>query len=114
MNGPDIRRLSVYEIALRHYGVTDQISQTMEELAELMVVLSKMRRFPDYERVLLASEIADVEIMLEQMKIAFQIRVEVDSERIRKLDRLHARIIDDMVKSDPIRQTGATHGKSCL
>lgn len=58
----------------RYYGVDRQTNQLMEELAELIQAVSKWRREYLFKEVIwearnsLIEEIADVEIMIEQIK----------------------------------------------
>jgi hypothetical protein len=55
--------------ALQLWGATAQIMMTIEEMAELTQALSKLYREPNPATVKnMLEEIADVEIMLEQMK----------------------------------------------
>jgi hypothetical protein len=64
----DLREL--YQIALGLWGGPAQVFMCIEEMAELMKELSKDTRGKgSKERI--AEEIADVEIMLEQMKILY-------------------------------------------
>lgn len=61
---------NVYQEALEAWGLESQVRQTIEELAELMLALCKKLRGSDnIEQI--AEEIADVEIMLEDLASAF-------------------------------------------
>ena len=89
----------IHRIA-NYYGADSQLDQTIEELAELTVAIRKFKRnrgnnITDKVSLLynLAGEIADVEIMLEQLKILLPF-VEEDVEKIKveKLDRQIKRI----------------------
>lgn len=51
-----------------HYGLDSQLSILQEECAELIQAVSKFRRVYDGSLSLLMEEMADVEIMLEQIK----------------------------------------------
>ena len=90
----------IHRIA-HYYGADSQLDQTIEEVAELTVAIRKFKRnkgnnMNDKVSLLydLAEEIADVEIMLEQLKILLPF-VEEDVEKIKveKLDRQIKRII---------------------
>lgn len=64
--------------AVRHYGGSHQIDVAIEELAELVQALVKAKRYAedkDFERFRanVIEEIADVEIMLAQLRIIFDI-----------------------------------------
>lgn len=58
------------EKILRHYGAEKQRKVLAEECAELIQAIMKLERKPDQEAwAHFIEEMADVEIMLEQMKI---------------------------------------------
>jgi len=69
--------LKTLQEALVHYGVNVQTDATIEECAELIVALNKhVKRAPKVGLETLNNvidEMADVEIMLAQMRIAFEI-----------------------------------------
>lgn len=77
----------VLQRALDTYGSTLQIVVMMEEMSELQKELCKyLRGRGSFEHI--AEEIADVEIMLEQMKMLFCCADDVRNERRRKVERL--------------------------
>lgn len=80
-----------YVEAVRAYGKQSQLVMAMEEMSELTKELSKNLRGADNSKAL-AEEIADVEIMLEQLKVIFRNRALVDRIRANKLVRLSDRI----------------------
>lgn len=53
---------------LQHYGLNNQLWQTVEELSELIQAIVKHDRYGTIDGVL--EELADVEIMLTQIRIA--------------------------------------------
>lgn len=69
----------IYKDAIRKWGMEAQIIIAMEECAELIVSLSKVLRygFSDTHEAVI-EELADVEIMLEQMQIIFDYRLRTD------------------------------------
>ena len=77
----------VLEAAVRYYGKYSQVDQLFEEMAELTKELSKNNRGSDNVSSI-AEEIADVEIMLDQMKILFNCSREVNLWRAYKVERL--------------------------
>lgn len=83
--------MNIYERALDHYGGEMQTMVCVEEMAELMKELSKHARGEDNVKAI-AEEIADVEIMLEQMKLLHGCGYLVWSCRDEKLERLARRI----------------------
>lgn len=83
--------MNIYEQALAHYGGEMQTMVCVEEMAELMKELSKNARGVDNVRAI-AEEIADVEIMLEQMKLLHGCDHLADVYKDEKLERLARRI----------------------
>lgn len=83
-----------YAEAVRTYGKQSQIVLAMEEMSELTKELSKNLRGRN-NTTALAEEIADVEIMLEQLKTIYRNRALVDRVRAKKLIRLSDRITGD-------------------
>ena len=91
-------RLALEEIA-DHYGFINQREQLYEEMGELIVALNKLRRSTeDRENIVdcpyinvaygnVVTELADVEIMTEQIKYLLDCEGDVDSEKIRKINR---------------------------
>lgn len=85
-----------------HYGLRPQSDQTIEEMAELTLALRKFWRCDTEEheeykrrRCDIAEEIADVEIMLEQLKYLFDIETETANWKIDKINRQMRRIHDE-------------------
>ncbi len=84
-----------------HYGLQEQSGQCIEECAELILALRKYWRFDPIRhdtvthenlRRDIADELADVQIMVDQMRIGFGVGDLVD-ERIRyKLERQRERM----------------------
>lgn len=78
--------------AVKRFGREVQLGIAQEECAELVQAISKYRRAgfqvssPAWEKVI--EEMADVEIMLEQLRIALDCDHAVDRKRAEKLTRL--------------------------
>ena len=82
--------------AVEKYGQTLQLVVAIEEMAELTKELCKSIRTSIENRIAgVTEETADVEIMLEQLKIIYGNRAEVDDMRDQKLQRLQRRINGD-------------------
>jgi len=87
---------SIFEKALNKYGCPNQVDQTIEECAELIVAFNHERR---NDRIDLAidhakkviTELADVAIMLEQMKLIYG-KEKFREEYERKIRRLERRL----------------------
>ncbi len=84
--------------AIEHYGPQNQINQSIEELAELVVAINKYLRYPDdiEAKQHVTEEIADVLIMIDQLKIILDIQdYEINCYRDYKTQRLERRMEDE-------------------
>ena len=94
LNG--VTALELYREAIERYGEHRQLVKVCEELAELQQAICK--RFDvsvGYERdgEEVVEEIADVEIMLEQLRVILRVDPEMEQRwRERKLNRLRRRL----------------------
>lgn len=86
------------------YGIEPQVDMAIEECSELIKALLKYRRkqygggkfCKDIQRADIIDEIADVSIMLEQLKIIYSFSEKEIEERIEfKLNRQMERILND-------------------
>lgn len=80
----------LYSRALEKWGITSQIQMLFEEMAELQNAICKFGRNRS-TREDVVTEIADVQIMAEQMQLLFGIEA-VNDEKKRKLQRLEERL----------------------
>ena len=85
--------------AVDHYGDVHQTMKCIEEMSELTKALIKRMDYElekDYAKQILQDavdeEMADVEIMLEQMKVIFRNRDQVEKQKVKKLERLERRL----------------------
>lgn len=75
-----MKQKELYKLAMEKWGETLQIIMAIEEMAELSQVLTKtMRGYLDYNRI--SEEVADVEIMLAQLRVVFPLNLEKDVQR---------------------------------
>lgn len=81
----------VFREALRKFGNLNQAVVMLEEMSELQKELCKDLRGQTHYAAI-AEEIADVEIMLEQMKLLFDNRSLVQIFRNMKVNRLRQRL----------------------
>lgn len=83
----------VFKDAIKEFGETAQILMVFEEMAELQKELCKYLRNGESDEAVccIAEELADVEIMLDQMKLLFGTG-RVQREREKKVQRLRARL----------------------
>jgi hypothetical protein len=86
-----IDKTKIYQTAIERWGAGSQIIMVFEEMAELQKELSKEIRGHG-DRIHIAEEIADVEIMLEQMKLLFDVSGHVEQFKQTKLERLESRL----------------------
>jgi len=87
----DINEKEICKQALDIYGKEAQICMVFEEMAELQKELCKYLRGSEIVGNI-TEEIADVEIMLEQMRLLFDIEKEVEEMKEYKLKRLAERL----------------------
>jgi NTP pyrophosphatase (non-canonical NTP hydrolase) len=91
VNIPYEERREVYQTAISLYGKEAQRQMVIEEMSELTKEICKISRGKlDLEA--LADEIADVTIMLEQLRLMYDIDAEVNSHIDYKVLRLVARL----------------------
>lgn len=95
----DKHEQELYKRALKYWGNNAQIDMMIEEASELIVALQHYKRINTLSRELLVEmeshvceEIADTQIMLNQMKIIFN-KEEIAKWRYNKLCRLVERIL---------------------
>ena len=75
--------------AITCYGAEHQENLCIEECAELIQAINKKHRGLEHNII---EEIADVEIMLEQLKIINCCRADVEKNKQEKLQRLKERL----------------------
>lgn len=91
MIGKNKNEKEIYKQSLEKCETEAQITMVFEEMAELQKELCKSLRGKE-NRIEIAEEIADVEIMLAQMKLLFNIEEGVRRHKTLKLSRLKDRL----------------------
>lgn len=86
-----IGRKAIYAMAFDHYGCEAQRMMAIEEMSELIKELCKVQR-DETTMWKLVDELADVEIMIEQLKMMFDAENAVRQRMDEKLLRLTKRI----------------------
>lgn len=86
-----MKRTALYEKAVEKYGLNAQSLVAVEEMTELSKVILKGFR-SEINREELIDEIADVEIMLEQLKQFYEIGTKVKDKKRYKKNRLEKRL----------------------
>lgn len=79
----------IFKRAIATYGSEAQERQAIEECAELIQAISHKHRGREHN---IAEEIADVEIMLEQLKIINDCHDKVQNIKAMKIKRLYQRV----------------------
>jgi len=90
--------IKIMQTALDQWGLSAQVGQTVEECAELIVALQKyINRTPKTETLEnIIDEIADVEMMLAQMRLILGIDDDTLRKRIEcKFEKLHQYLSED-------------------
>ena len=89
----------LYKRAVEWWGIELQINMVTEELGELIVAIQKWKRKPSEKTVAdIASEVADVELMLGQLHYMMDSGIErkygihLDTFRVYKRERLKQRL----------------------
>ena len=93
------KEIQVMQTCLDHWGLEAQVGQTVEECAELIVALQKyINRTPQPGTVdNILDEIADLEMMLAQMRLVLGFDDDTLRKRIeRKFERLNKYLDEDM------------------
>lgn len=92
MNNIDYdRRKEIYNAAIEKWGIDAQVWMVIEEMSELQKEICKIKR-GKHDPYALADEIADVTIMLEQLRIMFGLNDLVCQHMDAKIERLKNRI----------------------
>lgn len=87
-----------YKDLIEFYGKEAQARQAMEECAELIQAINKRLRYPDNDKALdgLYEEIADVEIMIDQLRIMF----DLDEKKLDEWVKKKTKRVFDRLKND--------------
>lgn len=86
-----LREEEILSGAIKKWGMDAQAWMVIEEMSELAKEICKTRRGKN-DLEALADEIADVEIMLAQLKMMFSIKELVSAHRKAKMARLERRL----------------------
>jgi len=88
-------RTKIYKQAVEKWGEPLQIIMFMEESAELTKLLTKYLRNGSFWFNDVLEELADVSIIIEQLRLMFKIsKVDINLMKERKLNRLKDRLKD--------------------
>jgi NTP pyrophosphatase (non-canonical NTP hydrolase) len=92
-----MQKEQLYSLAIDFWGQDAQIDMCVEEASELIQAICKYKRANGPQKVEaailhIAEEVADVEIMLEQLKLMLGIEEQVNIEKDFKMTRLEDRL----------------------
>lgn len=91
-----MKKYDIPKAAIEFYGHDHQLNKATEELGELIQAVNKWRESPENGRFNLIQEIADVEIMIFQLKEIAKIEdSEVEIAKLLKIARLNERMIEE-------------------
>lgn len=94
---------------INHYGIDKQYDQLIEECSELIQAICKYKRYQtDESKAKISSEIADVENLIEQIKmkddfIEIGVRKFKEYKVHRELERINNRLIRNRLKREASR-----------
>lgn len=88
---PYMERCAVYRKAIAKYGADKQMTVAIEEMSEVIKELCKLQRGIG-NRDHLAEEIADATIVLEQMRMLFNLNQAVCDKMDEKIERLQRKV----------------------
>lgn len=87
----DVNSLYILNEAINTFGIDNQLNIAIEEMSELTKEICKYKRgFHNFDGI--SDEMADVIIMLEQLKIIFGNDIKVKERIDYKVSRLNSRI----------------------
>ena len=93
-------RQEILQSAIDTYGPEHQVDMAIEEMAELIKALLKMRRPDKASWADVLEEIADVQIMLDQLRLIYG---QTHNAEIAKLMRLRERVRDAQERAAAIK-----------
>lgn len=88
----DLTEEALFQLAVDHFGIENQTVVAIEEFAEISKELTKVLR-GEGNKAHLAEELADAEIVIEEMKQFYDCKREVGMWKKTKLRRLFERIV---------------------
>jgi len=95
----DKHKEQVYRRAFNRFGKSSQVLMAIQEMAELTKDLTN-QEMQRWDKVIdIPGEIADVEIMMEQLKLMHGLGGAVEMIKSKKIGRLE-RILDELDKKD--------------
>jgi len=84
----NIDKIKLYRKAIKTWGYASQLLMAVEEMAELTQAISHLLRDRNYAESEVIEELADVEVMCEQLRIIIDKDEKIDKIKEEKLIRL--------------------------
>ena len=103
-----MKKNDVYNKAKATWGIDAQITKAVEELAELQKELCRFL-IDDGNMAHITEEMADVEIMIEQLELIFENKKAVKVVKKSKIQRLSDRLDEEMAEETEV----VKHCKNC-
>lgn len=86
----------VYRKALERFGKVQQITKAIEEMSELQKELCKVL-IGEMDILNIIEEIADVEIMIDQLRMIFNSDRDIENVKAMKIERLERRMLEEVL-----------------
>ena len=83
----------VYRKAIERFGKQNQLVKATEEMSVLSKELCKVL-IGEMDLLNVIEEIADVEIMLEQLRLIFNSNIDIERVKERKIERLERKMLE--------------------
>lgn len=87
----DKDNIEIFKDAIETYGAEVQIDMVFEECSELIDALCKWKRGRSSIQDIV-TEMADVSIMIDQLKVMFEVDDAFENERVKKIEKLTKRL----------------------
>ena len=107
-----MKKKDVYNRAKAAWGIDAQVTKAVEELAELQKELCKFM-LDDGNMEHITEEMADVEIMIEQLELIFENKWQVGEHKRAKIQRLSDRLDEENIKKSCINCTNWIYKEGC-
>ena len=88
MKKENIDKIKLYKKAVKTWGYASQLLMAVEEMAELTQAISHLLRDRNYAKSEIIEELADVEVMCEQLRVIIDKNDKIDKIKEEKLARL--------------------------
>ena len=94
MKKENIDKIKLYRKAIKTWGYASQLLMAVEEMAELTQAISHLLRGRNYAESEVIEELADVEVMCEQLRVIIDKNDKIDKIKEGKLARLSEMLED--------------------